>query len=82
MSEQQYSLPFFYVPVRKQNLVFDGEVFSYYFCSTITSCVILQQLIPRHFYNKVVLLSDSKAARQAIGSYEAPSSKNIELLKD
>ncbi|GIY89315.1 hypothetical protein CDAR_59591 [Caerostris darwini] len=41
-------------------------------------CVDEQQLIPKHLYSKVVLMSDSGAAIPAIGSYEVPSS-NIEL---
>ncbi|GFY57670.1 RNase H domain-containing protein [Trichonephila inaurata madagascariensis] len=39
--------------------------------------VALEQLVSRHLYNKIVILSDSKAAIQAVGSGEIPISKNI-----
>ncbi|GIY54176.1 hypothetical protein CDAR_516381 [Caerostris darwini] len=41
-------------------------------------CVDGQQLIPKHFYSKVVLMSDLGAAIPAIGSYEEPSSNILE----
>ncbi|GIY22485.1 hypothetical protein CDAR_464891, partial [Caerostris darwini] len=41
-------------------------------------CVDGQQLIPKHLYSKVVLMSDSGAAIPAIGAYEVPSSNILE----
>jgi len=45
----------FYMPVGKQKTAFDGEI--------TAILVALEQLVPRHLYNKVVILSDSKAAK-------------------
>ncbi|XP_071043823.1 uncharacterized protein [Parasteatoda tepidariorum] len=60
----------FHVPVGKHRTAFDGEV---------TALNVAQkQLIPRHLYKKVVILSDSKAAIQAIASKKMPISKNIQ----
>ncbi|GIY76236.1 hypothetical protein CEXT_382941 [Caerostris extrusa] len=41
-------------------------------------CVDGQQLITKHLYSKVVLMSDSGAAIPAIGSYEVPSTNILE----
>ncbi|GIY63804.1 hypothetical protein CDAR_601461 [Caerostris darwini] len=41
-------------------------------------CVDGQQLITKHLYSKVVLMSDSGAAIPAIGSYERPSTNILE----
>jgi len=57
------------VPVGKQKTAFDGEI--------TAILVALEQLVPRYLYKKVVILSDSKAAIQAIGSGEIPISKNV-----
>ncbi|XP_015926620.1 uncharacterized protein [Parasteatoda tepidariorum] len=66
-----YSLIFsFYVPVGKHKIAFDGEV------TAINE--VLTQLIPGHLYKKVVILSDSKAAIEAIAYKEMPISKDIQ----
>ncbi|GFX84290.1 hypothetical protein TNCV_3976351 [Trichonephila clavipes] len=41
---------------------------------------VLEQLVPRHLYNKVVILLDSKAAIRAVGSVKMPIFRNTRVL--
>ncbi|GFY73662.1 hypothetical protein TNIN_45961 [Trichonephila inaurata madagascariensis] len=70
MWDHEYILPsFLFVPVEKHKTAFDGKVMAIY--------VALEQVVPRHLYNKVVILSDFKAAIQAVGTGKRLISKNI-----
>ncbi|GFU70887.1 HTH_Tnp_Tc3_2 domain-containing protein [Trichonephila clavipes] len=61
MWDNEYILPsFLFVPVEKHKTAFDGKVMAIY--------VALEQIVPRYLYNKVVILSDFKAAIQAVGT--------------